>query len=527
MRFLPAGQDALLIELADLEVTLALFDSLSHRPIEGVEEIVPAARTLLIRYRSDIRAEAIAAAIASRDLSVRERGDNRIVEIPVIYDGADLMEIAEWLGVDAEEVIRRHCAADYTVAFTGFAPGFAYLSAPNSDLDVPRRKVPRTRIPAGAVGLAGPFSGVYPRETPGGWQIIGTTPLVMFDTDREPAALLAPGDRVRFRRVESMPKRSVARATPPSATASPGLRILTVGPSALIEDLGRPGRAAEGVSVSGALDRGALIAANACVGNSSNAAGLEIAFGGLSFAAERDMTIAVAGAPAPVTICTAEGHSIAAPHGRALRLGAGDRVSLGVPRRGMRSYLAIAGGLQVPLALGSAATDTLSGLGPAPVQAGDRLAIGPGPVAAAPAIHAAPEPDLPRAADCTTLDVILGPRTDWFTPDAVGLLATQQWRVSPESSRVGIRLLGERPLERLVPGELPSEGTVRGALQVPPSGQPVMFLSDHPLTGGYPVIGSIAPSHLDLAGQIPIGTRVRLRPIAPFAEILLGSETPS
>ncbi len=126
-----------------------------------------------------------------------------------------------------------------------------------------------------------------------------------------------------------------------------------------------------------------------------------------------------------------------------------------------------------------------------------------------------------------TLDIVLGPRTDWFTPEAVRLLGAQEWMVTPESSRVGIRLAGATPLERARTDELQSEGTVRGALQVPPNGQPVLFLSDHPLTGGYPVIGSIAPHHLDLAGQIPIGARIRLVPIAPFAEITPTPENPS
>ena len=112
--------------------------------------------------------------------------------------------------------------------------------------------------------------------------------------------------------------------------------------------------------------------------------------------------------------------------------------------------------------------------------------------------------------------MVLGPRTDWFTPEAVALLAAQPWRVTPQQDRVGMRLLGEQPLARAQTQELPSEGTVTGAIQVPASGQPVLFLADHPLTGGYPVIACVAPHHLDLAGQIPVGARIRFRPLSAF-----------
>lgn len=527
MRFLPVSPTTFLVELPDLEATLALFESLSHQPLEGVEELVPAARTLMLHVGSQANASDLASALLGRMIAARETAGTRMIEIPVVYDGADLAEVADRLGLTTAEVIRRHTEAEYRVAFTGFAPGFAYLFAPGSGLAVPRRQTPRTRIPAGAVGLAGEFSGIYPRESPGGWQIIGTTPLEMFDPAREPASLLAPGDRVRFVPGNgTAPKRVSASPSIPQPTA-PGLHILAAEWPVLVQDLGRPGFASMGVSVSGAVDRGALAAANAAVGNAAGAAALEITLGGLRFEAERPMTVAVTGAPAPITLRTVDGHTIRAPHGRPLRLLAGDEVQLATPLRGMRSYLAVEGGFDVVRVLQSAATDTLSGIGPAPLRTGDRLAIGPVGQDRHPPGPVVPNAALPAAEDCIALDVVLGPRTDWFTAQAVRVLASQEWRVTPRSSRVGIRLAGETPLERAITDELPSEGTVRGALQVPPDGQPVLFLSDHPVTGGYPVIGSVAPHHLDLAGQIPIGARIRLVPTAPFAEIVPTPETPS
>ena len=215
MRFLPVSTNVILVELADLDATLMLFEALDRAPVEGIEEIVPAARTLMIRFRPEIvAAEALARHLARLDLAQVSRGLGQLIEIPVRYDGEDLSEVAELLGVTPEEVIRRHTAAEYTVAFAGFAPGFAYMVAPGADLEVPRRTTPRTRIPAGAVGLAGPFSGIYPRASPGGWQILGTTPLAMFDLARERPALLQPGDRVRFHgpRPGTRPRRRQTRA---------------------------------------------------------------------------------------------------------------------------------------------------------------------------------------------------------------------------------------------------------------------------------------------------------------------------
>ena len=185
----------------------------------------------------------------------------------------------------------------------------------------------------------------------------------------------------------------------------------------------------------------------------------------------------------------------------------------------LRSYVAVRGGLLVAPVLGSASRDTLAKIGPPTLAAGQRLPIGAAPTGSAVGAPDRSPPPLPRAGDTVTLDVVLGPRTDWFTPEAVALLAAQPWRVTPQQDRVGMRLLGEQPLARTQTQELPSEGTVTGAIQVPASGQPVLFLADHPLTGGYPVIGSVAVHHLDLAAQLPVGAHVRFRVVAPFAEV--------
>jgi biotin-dependent carboxylase-like uncharacterized protein len=197
----------------------------------------------------------------------------------------------------------------------------------------------------------------------------------------------------------------------------------------------------------------------------------------------------------------------------------GDTLSVGQPVAGARCYVAARGGFAVAPVLGSCATDTLAGIGPAPLAVGDLLGVLPAPPGAVVGMPEERAADLPTVERDVVLDVVLGPRTDWFTPESVERLRMQRWQVTPQSNRVGLRLAGEVPLERAITGELPSEGTVLGALQVPPSGQPILFLADHPLTGGYPVIGAVAPHHLDRAGQIPVGAWLRFNPIGPFEEL--------
>ncbi|MGA5425751.1 biotin-dependent carboxyltransferase family protein [Streptomyces koyangensis] len=276
------------------------------------------------------------------------------------------------------------------------------------------------------------------------------------------------------------------------------LEILAPGPLATVQDLGRPGLAAMGVGASGAADRSALRLANRLVGNPEGAAAVEATLGGLAVRALRPVTVAVTGAPAPLS--TGAVRSV-------IQLAEGERLELGTPLAGLRSYLAVRGGITVPEVLGSRSRDVLAALGPPPLAPGDVLPAGPAP-ASFPCVGLAPvrtpfggEPEL---------RVALGPRDDWFTPEAVRRLLAGPWTVGAASDRVGMRLEGPA-LERAVGGELPSEGMVPGALQVPPGGRPVLFLADHPVTGGYPVIACVLRADLDLAAQARPGQTLRFR----------------
>jgi len=203
MRLLPCGDAAVLAELDDLDAVLDLYGALLDTALSGVVDVVPAARTLLVRFDPS---KTDAGAVARTLRSTRPRGGSSRpkhapVEIPVRYDGDDLPDVARLTGLPEAEVVDLHTSIEWTVAFVGFAPGFGYLVGGDERLHVPRRDDPRTRVPTGSVGLAGRFSGVYPRDSPGGWQLIGRTDAVLWDLDRDPPALLVPGARVRFRDV--------------------------------------------------------------------------------------------------------------------------------------------------------------------------------------------------------------------------------------------------------------------------------------------------------------------------------------
>ncbi|WP_225836609.1 allophanate hydrolase subunit 1 [Streptomyces sp. NK08204] len=204
MRALPVGEHALLLEGTSGEEARALHAELLRRRAEGsltVREIVPAARTVLLDGLDD--PARWAAELASFDVPPVPPCARELVELPVRYDGPDLAEVAARWQVPEDEVARIHAGTEFTVAFCGFAPGFGYLTGLPARCHVPRRSTPRTAVPAGAVALAGPYTGVYPRSSPGGWQLIGTTDAVLWDHARVPAALLSPGTRVRFVPVEN------------------------------------------------------------------------------------------------------------------------------------------------------------------------------------------------------------------------------------------------------------------------------------------------------------------------------------
>ncbi|MFF5103304.1 biotin-dependent carboxyltransferase family protein [Streptomyces sp. NPDC000134] len=279
------------------------------------------------------------------------------------------------------------------------------------------------------------------------------------------------------------------------------LTVVRAGALTTVQDGGRRGHAHLGVPRSGALDAPAMRLGNRLLGNDPEAAVLETTLTGCALRPGRAVTVVVGGAPCPVRV---DGRPAA--WGSAVRVPAGAVLDVGTVTAGVRSYVAVAGGVAVDPVLGSRSTDLLSGLGPAPLRDGDVLPVGvparrPAPPVAAPWLGPPAELILP---------VRPGPRADWFTPAALRTLASAAYRVSPHSNRIGLRTEGP-PLERARTGELPSEGMVLGAVQVPPDGRPVVFLHDHPTTGGYPVVAVVSEAALAAAAQAVTGTPLRFR----------------
>ncbi len=535
--------------------------------VPGVIDVVPGALTVLVtfrpgalrpcaeRARDKLTRDELASAlvrIAGQASATTAGPTEGPVVIDTVYDGPDLTELAALTGLTTGEVVARHQAAEYRVGWLGFSPGFGYLTGLDPRLAVPRLDTPRLSVPAGSVAIAGGLAAVYPAACPGGWRLLGRSAAILWDPGRNPPALLVPGQRVRFRAVSRLPDLEaphVRDSDRPDDDQSAGQRqeirempggrcveVVRPGPLTTIQDLGRRGLAHLGVPGSGAADVGSLRLANERVGNDANAACLEVTLGRLELYFHFDAVVAVTGAPAPVRLTGPGAGSQSGPgarldlagdrsrpaepgpaHATAFAVPAGTALRLDPPATGLRSYLAIGGGIDLAPVLGSRSADLHSGLGPPPLRAGQVLPVGharsrSGNGQAQPAHAAGPASAArrPGAGAHQELRVLPGPRDDWFAGTALTALTTESYEVTTASNRSGLRLAGPR-LRRARSEELPSEGMVAGSLQVSHDGQPILLLADHPTTGGYPVIAVVASADLDAAAQLRPGQRVRFR----------------
>ncbi len=533
MRAVAAGDAAVLLDLSgptagsggdyDPGAAARLAAAIGAADLPGVLDVIPGACTVLVTVEPGTwDTGQLAKLLRKTTLPASGPADTApVTEIRVCYDGPDLAEVAELAGLTVAEVIARHQAAEYRVGWLGFSPGFGYLTGLDPALrQIPRLDTPRLAVPAGSVAIAGGLAAVYPARSPGGWRLIGRSDAWMWDPQRLPPALLAPGRRVRFRAVDGLPAagsgpqdRAEPAGQPPGAPLpTRTVETLQPGPLTTIQDAGRPGRGHLGVPRSGAADSASLRLANALVGNEAGAAGLEVTLGRLGLRLHCDALLAVAGAPALARVLPPDGAGYDPPHGSAFAVPAGSVVRLGSPGTGLRSYVAVDGGIDIAPVLGSRSADLLSGLGPAPLRAGDVLPLGPawagasGSELMAPRGDEAPVPPGPGAE--VELRAVAGPRDDWFTVQACDALTRASYQVTAASNRTGLRLAGPRLL-RTNRAELPSEGVALGSLQVSHDGQPILLLADHPTTGGYPVIAVVCAADVDRAAQLRPGNRVR------------------
>lgn len=519
-RLLPIGDTALTLELGDaLDPALnarvrALDAALRRRPAAGFVESVPAYRSLLVVFDpgrgsfAEIREQLLrllreppgdaGAPGVLRRVGARYGGEH----------GPDLERVARAAGITADHAVRLHAGREYTAHMLGFMPGFAYLGPLAAELQAPRLATPRPRVPAGSVAIAGMQTGVYPNASPGGWNLIGRTGLRLFDPGSARPALIEPGDRVRFEPVDELAE--PAPGAPACAVSEPAIEVASPGLLTSVQAAGRPGHRRLGVGRAGAADRGALLAANAALGNAADAAGLECTLVGPVLRFLRPTRFALAGADLGAVLERGDLGTWPVPPHRAVLGRPGSVLSFTGRRRGCRAYLAFAGGIDVPVVLGSRSTDLGAGFGGhagRALRAGDLLALG---LAAARDGRTAESRSArePPASDAT-LRVVLGPQLESFGPRAVARFLGDTWAVDATSDRIACRLSGERLAHR-GPAEIVTDGMVPGCVQVPPDGQPIVMLADCPTTGGYPKIATVIDADLDrLAQLLPGEGRVR------------------
>lgn len=439
--------------------------------------------------------------------------------VPVCYGGEcgpDLEGVAKASRMTADEVVRLHTGAVYQVAALGFTPGFPYLFGLPEKLAAPRRATPRLRVPAGSVGIGGAQTGIYPSETPGGWQIIGRTGLELFDPKREAApSLLAAGDTVKFKAVEKLatapvPSARVTTVSPVPARGMGCVEVVKPGTFTTVQDMGRAGLGAIGVGRGGALDPWAATVANLAVGNAPDAPVLECTYVGPVL---RFRTAAV------VSLCGAE--IAAAGGGRPFAVKAGETLDCSALTRGARLYVAVAGGLRVPRILGGAGTMAGAGFGGFEGRAlreGDRVSFGEGANAGATQDIAggwrlaSPVPPPMRK---ETIEVRLVPGSDWarifkrMGPGGdVRAVESRRFQLSSKSDRMGLRLTVEHAFNVPGGGDDWSGPVVPGTVQLPPDGQPIVLMGDGQTTGGYPQLGQVATADLARLAQARPGAQI-------------------
>ncbi|MGC4192578.1 MAG: 5-oxoprolinase subunit PxpB [Thermomicrobiales bacterium] len=541
-RIQPFGDGAILATFGDrIDVALsrrigalvtALDAQLAAGGLPGVVDLVPSYTTLVAIFDPRlldraVLAEAIHMVWDGLDIGYAA-GTGRTVEIPVLYGGGhgpDLGDVAAHAGLMPDEVIARHAAGTYAVGALGFSPGFAFLIGLDPALATPRRATPRTVVPAGSVGIGGAQTGVYALPTPGGWSLIGRTPLRLVRPEAggpDEAFLMRGGDTIRFVPIDAARFAELEADAAQDGAAAPmqtGLDpdaiafiVLAPGLRTTVQDLGRPGMGRYGVAPGGAADRASLVAANRAVGNADDAAALEVTLVGPALRVMRPVRIALAGADLGATI---NGFPLAP--GVAYDLRAGDVLAFDPARSahgGVRAYLAVAGGVDVPVAMGSRSTDLVAGMGGIegrPLRIGDGIVVGMATNDPAPGRVA--HPFRAESGDDIIIRIVRGPQADRFDDTAWKSFLNGRFTVSSQSDRMGVRLDGP-PIVPVGGADLISEGMVTGAVQVTNGGQPIVMLPARATIGGYAKIATVITTDLDRLGQAKPGAAIRFREIS-------------
>lgn len=514
--FRPLADSGLLIELErrlDPAVNAQARVISEHlRAIPGVIETVPALCSALIVFdplSTDLAALLEAAEAAAHSPRMRPVASGRLFDVPVVYGGTagpDIEEVAALCGLTPDQVVSEHAGVEYTVYMLGFMPGYPYLGVLPDGLRLPRLAAPRLRLPAGSVAIADALSGIYPMESPGGWRLIGRTPLPIYDPHEADPVLFRPGDRVRFAPISTASFPSPRREALLPRPSHPVFEVRSGGLYTTVQDLGRPGFRRLGVPTSGAMDPVALQIANLAAGNRAGAAVLELTAPGPVLRVLDDAHLALAGADLSAAL-----DGVVVEPARPFRVRPGQVLEFGAPRRGMWSYLAVRGGVDVRPVLGSSATfvpGLLGGSGGRRLREGD--ALGRGPDRGAAIVEGL---DVPLPDGEITARVIPGPQDEWLTDEARASLLEQPFTIGLHTNRAGARLDGPSLAHR-ISGEFFSDGLLPGAIQIPSGGRPILILADGPTTGGYPKAAAVISADLRLIAQSPPGTKLRFKAVS-------------
>ena len=501
----------------------------------GIIEIVPTYCAVTV-YFDPLKTDADSVtkiACKALDCANGRLGQNvaagKLVEIPVCYEDSefapDLADVAEHTGLSMEEVIRRHHSRDYLIYMLGFLPGFPYLGGMDEQLETPRLETPRTKIPAGSVAIGGKQAGLYPSDSPGGWRIIGRTPLKVFDAERSPACLYEAGDRIRFVPItraqfdeiaaregascdSSAPEAASTTASHQVVAAKPryvctsGIKILDAGMCTTVQDKGRFGFEHLGIGQSGVMDAESFSLGNAIAGNTDNAACLEATVLGPSIEFTLPCEFVITGG-----ICNAALDDNLIEMNKKYQTHEGSVLKCGFIKKGLRSYICFKGGLLVPEVFGSRSTNLKSKTGGyygRKLEAGDQIAVGF--CAGETGMHMSA---LDIESGVLVLNCTRGSQFSDFSSDAVKKFENGIFTVLPQSDRMGIRFSGES----LDCGktDIISDAIPFGAVQITSAGLPVVMAADRQTTGGYAKIACVTRHSMCLLAQAVPGTKVRFK----------------
>jgi KipI family sensor histidine kinase inhibitor len=446
----------------------------------------------------------------------------RRLEIPVAYGaafGPDLAFVAQYHGLSPERVVALHTKAVYRVYMIGFTPGFPYLGGLPPILHTPRLANPRLQVPAGSVAIGGQQAGIYPITSPGGWRIIGRTPLHLFDIRNLRPGLLKPGDEITFRAINQeefdtwqaeLPSRSEdAISNQSGSTSSPVFQVVSPGILSTLQDLGRTGYRRLGVSPGGAMDPLALRLANRLAGNPESVACLEVTLPGLQLDVLRDNLFAITGADLSAFL---DDEPASLWQSQFVR--AGQRLSFRKRVRGSRAYLAISGGFQADSVLGSCSTDLRNcwgGFQGRTLRKGDILFAQESPTEQSGFAIRATQPSVfSEYGTPFLLRVLPGPQIS-CVGSTMQRLFSEEFRVHPNSNRMGYRFDG--PPLQVSPTEIISEPAPRGSIQVLPNGELILLMADHQTVGGYPKIAVLISADFPKAAQLAPGHRVQFQAV--------------